>query len=131
MRRMLLCLLVMSCAERPLEAVDPIWGKQQCAHCAMLVSERPPSAQAITAEGKRKYFDDLGCMVAWEDRESPKVAARWVRAQDGSGWIDPEDAHFVGGQATPMDYGFLPEAQGRFSFSDVRASVREKAQRAR
>ncbi len=131
MKRMVLFLLLMSCAERALEAVDPVWGKQQCAHCAMLVSAKPPAAQAITAEGKRKYFDDVGCMVAWEDRESPNVAARWVRAPDGSGWLDPEGARFVGGQATPMDSGFLPGPDGRFTFSEVRAAVREKAQRPR
>ena len=131
MKRALLFLLVAGCSERVVEPEEPIWGKQQCAHCAMLVSAKPPAAQAITTEGKRKYFDDLGCMVAWEDRESPTVAARWVRAPDGSGWLDPERVHYVGGQATPMDSGFLPDAQGRFSFSDVRAAVREKAQRPR
>lgn len=131
MKRALLFLAVMSCAERPLEAVDPVWGKQQCAHCAMLVSAKPPAAQAITADGKRKHFDDLGCMVAWEDRESPKVAARWVRSPEGAGWLDPAAAHFVGGQATPMDSGFLPDPAGPFSFSDVRAAVRERARRPR
>lgn len=126
---MLLSMLVLGCAEGALKAEEPIWGKQQCAHCAMLVSEKPPSAQALTAEGKRRFFDDLGCLVAWEDREHPKVTARWVRDPSGTGWVDPVATHFSPGHPTPMDFGFLPDAQGAASFEQVRAAVREKAQR--
>lgn len=127
MKRWLLFLAVLGCSERVLKPEEPIWGKQQCSHCAMLVSERPPSAQAVTAEGKRYFFDDIGCMVAWEDRVAPRVAARWVRAPVGNAWADPATSRFSGGRPTPMDFGFLPDAQGTVTFDQLRDAVREKA----
>jgi len=120
-------LLVVGCAERAPGPEEPIWGKQQCAHCAMLVSEKAPAAQLLGTDGKRRFFDDLGCMVAWEDREQRQVKARWVRAPSGDGWVDPAATKFSGGKVTPMDFGFLPDAQGTLSFDQVRAVVREKA----
>ncbi len=126
MKRALAFLLLLGCGDRVLKPEEPIWGKQQCSHCAMLVSDRLASAQAVTAEGKRHFFDDIGCLAAWEDRENPKVAARWVHAPVGSGWTDPVTTHFSAGRTTPMDFGFLPDPQGAVTFEQVRDAVREK-----
>ena len=120
--------LLMGCSDGALKPGEPVWGKQQCAHCAMLVSQKPPAAQVLTTEGKRRFFDDVGCMVAWEERESPGVSARWVREPSGLGWVDPASAHFSAGHPTPMGFGFLPDAQGTITFEALRAAVKEKAQ---
>jgi hypothetical protein len=128
MKRALLLLMVVGCAEARLVAEEPVWGKQQCAHCAMLVSEKPPAAQAVTADSRRRFFDDVGCLVAWEQREQPTVAARWVRTPEGK-WVDPASTRFSSGQATPMDFGFLPSAEGSATFDDVRAAVQQKSAR--
>ena len=72
---------------------------------------------------------DLGCMVAWEDRENPKVTARWVRGPGGTGWVDPATTRFASGRTTPMDFGFLADSQGTATFDEVRAAVRQKSQR--
>lgn len=130
MKRALLFMLVLGCSETRLEAVEPIWGKQQCAHCAMLVSEKPPSAQAVTSDHKRRFFDDLGCLIAWELREKPQVTARWVRNPDGA-WVDPSATRFASGATTPMDFGFLPDPKGDADFDQVRAAVQEKVSRGR
>ena len=124
MRAALLIVLAMSCSDAPLAAVEPVWGKQQCSHCAMLVSEKPPAAQAVTSDSKRRFFDDVGCMIAWELREHPVVTARWVRA-DGK-WVDPAAARFSAGHSTPMDFGFLADSAGALGFAEVRAAVQEK-----
>lgn len=121
-------LLLLGCPERALAPVEPVWGKQSCAHCAMLVSEKAAAAQVVTADGQRRFFDDPGCMVAWEDREAPRVSARWVRGPGGAGWVDPTTARFSAGHPTPMDFGFLADTDG-VTFEQVRAAVREKAQR--
>jgi nitrous oxide reductase accessory protein NosL len=128
-RFFLAVVLLAGCTEASLKPEDPVWGKQQCAHCAMLVSEKPPAAQVVTSDGKRRFFDDVGCMVAWEDRESPKVSARWVRDPSGTGWVDPATTHFSAGHPTPMDFGFLPDAAGVITFELLRTAVREKARR--
>lgn len=126
MRATLLLLMLAGCTERVPGPEEPIWGKQQCSHCAMLVSEKAPAAQLLTAEGKRRFFDDLGCMVAFEEREHPKVAARWVRTPADDGWVDPATVKFSGGKVTPMDFGFLPDARGSVSFERVKVAVSEK-----
>lgn len=118
--------MVLGCSESVLKPEEPIWGKQQCAHCAMLVSDRPPAAQLVTADGKRHFFDDVGCMVAWEDHEGPRVAARWVHAPGGKGWTDPAATRFSAGRSTPMDFGFLPDARGTVTFDQLGDAVRGK-----
>lgn len=121
--------LLVSCAEKPPQPQDPYWGKQACAHCAMLVSEKAPAAQAVLKNGQRKFFDDVGCLVAWEAREHPEVVARWVRGPNAEGWVDPAQARFAEGQPTPMDYGFIAADEG-VSFDAVRAAVAQKERRA-
>lgn len=125
MKRVVVLLLLLSCADAKLEAVEPVWGNQQCAHCAMLVSAKAPAAQAVVeGSNRRLFFDDLGCMVAWELREHPHVVAQWVRADER--WVDPAGVHFSPGHSTPMDFGFLAEPSGALSFDDVKANVRDR-----
>lgn len=119
----LLALLV-GCTPGPDQAADPIWGKQACAHCSMLVSEKAPAAQLTLADGTRHYFDDLGCMAAWLDRSRSTPRQLWVR--QGEAWVPAASARFAPGARTPMDYGFLPAAEGGVSWDEVRAAVRQK-----
>ena len=56
--------LVSSCS-RADDVVEPVWGKQPCAHCAMVLSDRRFGAQLLTVTGDRAYFDDVGCMVLY------------------------------------------------------------------
>ncbi len=126
--RFVIALLLAACTQGAPQAEDPYWGKQPCAHCSMLVSETAPSAQALLENGQRKYFDDLGCLIAWEERKSPKLTARWVRTPADDGWVAPEATFFSTGHATPMDFGFLPSAKG-VSFGEVRVAVLSKTRR--
>ena len=114
MRRALLLLLACS---NGLEAVEPAWGKEQCAHCMMLVSEREPAAQLITADGTRRFFDDVGCMMAFNEA-NPK--ARWVHL--GNSWVPAETARYAPAR-TPMDYGFVAAKDG-ISFDELREKVK-------
>lgn len=125
MMRCLVLLLLLGCTEATLDAVEPVWGKQQCAHCAMLVSDKPPAAQVVTSDGKRRFFDDIGCMVAWEQREHVGVRARWVRVAES--WVDPTATRFREGQSTPMDFGFLADSQGVVTFEQVQQAVKAKS----
>lgn len=92
-------------ADRPLE---PVWGKQPCDHCAMLLDEPRFAAQLATPDGTHLYFDDVGCLAAWL-REHPRAGARtWVRRDNG--WLDAERARYTSGARTPMGYGFVAAA---------------------
>ena len=115
-------LLALGCedASRP---VDPVWGKQPCGHCAMLVSEPRFAAELSTKDQSRVFFDDVGCMAGYIAARHPDVQAMWVR-DDGGHWIDARTAHFEKGEKTPMDYGFTAKASGSTAWGDVEAAVK-------
>lgn len=106
--------------------VDPVWGKQTCAHCMMLLSDPRPSAQVQLDDGNLLYFDDIGCMVEWLAEGSRGLRGRWVRSVDGRGWNLAELTRFSEGNATPMDYGLLPAATG-MSFEEAKHAVQRRA----
>lgn len=112
-----LALLACDDTSRP---VDPVWGKQPCAHCAMLVSDPRFGAELATESGDRFFFDDPGCMAAYVQEKAPRVRAMWVH-QDGK-WVDAKTARFQRA-ASPMDYGFAPAKDGAFDWSAVVAAV--------
>ncbi len=100
------------------EAVDPVWGKEPCAHCRMLVGERRYAAQVVS-DGDRKYFDDIGCMVSFLAEH--KAERSWVRV-DGR-WADAKGARYAKGAKTPMDFGWEARAEGGVGWDEMRDDV--------
>lgn len=117
--------LALGC-ENASRALEPVWGKQPCAHCAMLLSEPRFGAQLTTEAGERFYFDDPGCMAAFEHDRHPRVHAAWVH--DAHGWIDARSARFERA-ASPMDYGFAPSAGGAADWQAVERAARARGER--
>ena len=107
------------------EPVDPVWGKQACGSCSMLVSEPPHAAELVTADGTRVFFDDVGCMAAYLVERDAKPRKLWVRSADAK-WIDARTAKFRSGQKTPMDYGFAVASDGDLDFAHIEAAARER-----
>ncbi len=116
----LFALALQACRSDTEHAVDPVWGKQACEHCAMLVSEHASAAELVTRDGDRKFFDDIGCMAMWI-KEHGEPAKAWVRAPDDSGWVDARTAKYRTDAKTPMDYGFVPSAGEGISWDEVRS----------
>jgi hypothetical protein len=103
---------------------EPIWGKQPCEECAMLLSEPRHGAQLVTADHERLYFDDLGCMVAWMRANPQPPLQTWVRAADDGQWLTAGKAGYRQGEHTPMGYGFVAVAgHGALEWSEVRRLV--------
>jgi hypothetical protein len=111
------------------EPVDPVWGKQACGSCSMLVSEPAHAAELVTADGARVFFDDIGCMATYLDERALQPKKSWVRS-DGR-WIDAQSAKFRSGEKTPMDYGFAAAADGDLDFGGVRVAARQRREAAR
>ena len=84
---------------------DPVWNKQACDHCKMLVSDKRYAASSLDARGQRLFFDDIGCMVAHES-DHPPVKAHWVRDEASGSWVEADKAFFRPGASTPMDFGY-------------------------
>ena len=121
----LLLLWLAACSPGMDEPAEPVWGKQACSHCAMLVTEQPPSAQLTLADGSRRFFDDVGCMVSFLAQEHAQVRHLWVR--QGSQWVAAERARYQAGASTPMDFGFVAAEQG-VDWATVQAAVRARSQ---
>jgi copper chaperone NosL len=113
------------------EPVDPVWGKEPCAHCKMLVSDKRFAAQLVTAEGDRHHFDDVGCMVLWMGEHKAAPKRFWARDAQTGQWLDARSARYASGARTPMDYGFEARAEGGVAWDEVRAAVAKKEREVR
>ena len=111
-------------------AAEPVWGKEPCAHCKMLVSDKRYAAQLIDEGGDRRFFDDLGCMVLFMEARKPPERA-WARDSVSGAWVDARTAKYVQGARTPMDFGFEARADGTIAFETMRTAVLEKKRGAR
>ncbi len=105
-------------ADKPL---DPVWGKQACDECAMLVDEPRFAAEAATPDGTHYSFDDVGCLAGWLREHADAHARAWVR-RDGA-WVRADDARFAVGARTPMGYGYVAARDG-VSWTEVQRHAR-------
>ena len=111
-------------------ATEPVWGKQPCAHCAMVLSDRRNGAELLTQGGDRLFFDDIGCMVTFleERREEPR--RMWAHDADTGAWLDAKAARYApSAAATPMDYGFEAQESGGIGWDEMRAAVLARPRR--
>ncbi len=107
-------------------AQDPVWGKQACDHCHMLVSDKRFAAQLVTQAGDRLHFDDVGCLAAYVAERHPQIAHAWVRTAAGS-WVDARRAHYATGFQTPMGYGVAAADSGKLDFTAMQRAVAASA----
>lgn len=117
--------LALACRQGPPEPQEPVWGKQACAHCAMLVSRPDSAAQYADTQGDVWFFDDLGCLVAWQV-EHPAKPGDLAWARQGKEWREVGKAHYSSGHTTPMDFGFVADPAGTAVWSDVQQAVQQR-----
>ena len=114
-------LLLLGACEDLGRPADPVWNKQDCAHCHMLLSDPRYAAQASTAKGARLYFDDVGCLAAMMQRDPASIRHAWVHGTGG--WRDAASARYAQGAPTPMGFGFAADEHGTLGFAAVRQAV--------
>jgi hypothetical protein len=86
----------------------PIWGKERCGSCAMLVDDRRFAGQAVSEKGEHLFFDDPGCLATYVSAH-PSVRHAWLLDEHGA-WMDAAAARFESSAKSPMDYGFQVKA---------------------
>lgn len=123
-----LCLVsIAACGRADDAAQEPVWGKQPCESCAMLLSDKAHGAQVLTEGDERLFFDDVGCLAMWSEQHPAAVRRRWVRTADTQVWLPLERAGFVAASHTPMDFGFAAtQAPGTATWPQVVAAVRAR-----
>lgn len=106
-------------------ATDPVWGKQPCAHCHMLVSDPATAAQLRTHTGERLHFDDVGCLVEHVAARGGEVDLAWVRDARGQ-WVNALRARYRSGASTPMGYGFVVDERGSLDFTRLQREIAQR-----
>lgn len=82
-------------------------GKTLCSDCSMMIRGLTYASQIVAPDGKTWFFDDLGCMARWLDKQVFKEdAVIWVYVKDTQRYIAAEDAHYTRDEITPIGYGF-------------------------
>src|SRR5262245_60146988 len=126
MKRLLLLLLLVAACTGSLLAEDPVWNKQSCDHCKMIVGDKRYAASLIDGKNQRHFFDDIGCMAAFES-ENDNIKVRWVRDERSGTWLDATKSFFREGASTPMDYGYSAHAEAPgATYAEVRQKLAEK-----
>lgn len=82
------------------------WDRVACAHCRMLLSEPRFAAQLVRERGETLFFDDPGCLVRWRAEHPQEAGAAWFHDSRSERWLAEAETAFVGGEVTPMGYGF-------------------------
>jgi nitrous oxide reductase accessory protein NosL len=128
---LLVVVLLLSGCEKKIttELHDIHWDRDMCKRCAMIVSDRKHTVQAINPKDGRSYmFDDIGCTVLWfhdEKIQWKKEAVLWVTDSNSGEWIDAKKAYYTSENVTSMAYGFMahktkPETNNEIvDFSEV------------
>jgi hypothetical protein len=124
---LLVSLIVVACDDAT-RAADPVWGKEACQSCAMLLSDPRFAAQLATEDGARVLFDDPGCMATWIAEGRGKVRRAWVRTAAGT-WVDARTARYARGQPSPMGFGFAVDEHGDAEWADVELAAGARARK--
>ena len=88
----------------------------QCSECNMDVEALSYAVQLITQEGNTYFFDDIGCVVLWLEKNHPDVHSVLTQTQDTHRWIDVKKAWYSRIAASPMGYGFAAYENKKPSF---------------
>lgn len=104
-KKIILCALVLlaflvSCKQKQVIAYD----RDRCSVCDMLISNRANSVYT-DAGGVHKVFDDIGCLL----KQNPNIKASevFIRPSKSDKFMSAKSLVFVGGNSTPMGYGFF------------------------
>lgn len=86
------------------------FDREVCERCKMVISDRHYAVQVVNpSDGKRYYYDDIGCTVLWfkeEQIEWKNEAIIYVTDAKSGEWIDARKAFWTFGAITPMNFGF-------------------------
>jgi copper chaperone NosL len=121
----------------PEDMVEIKWDRDTCMRCNMVISDRRFAVEMRGGEKNIVFkFDDIGCLVFWL-RDKAKIfpwivdpaTHLWVAdsASKGERWLDPRQAHYVGGShVSPMGYNYAAIAHpqhGSIDFTALRGQV--------
>lgn len=121
MKKITLILLVifisLSCTRKVDQSPREInFDRDICANCLMGLADQKFSAQSINNRNEVVWFDDLGCLIQYQDspdwqKFGGDQAVSYIGDSEHGGWIKVEEAWYVFGKPTPMGYGYSAISQ--------------------
>ena len=125
---LLMAVSASACAERSLEPahLDTKAG-EACAACRMVISSARTAGQVVSSDAEPLFFDDLGCLRTWLEREHDSIGAGtavYVADHRTGNWVPAGQAVF-GSSArveTPMGSGLLAYADNASLAADTAAA---------
>ena len=118
-------LLTLSCQERPSEPQDPIWERESCANCRMVLSEKRYAVQRILDSGETHFYDDINC--AMKHHHHPHEEGKlYVRPYGDEKWVPAEEVTYQSGLRTPMNSGYgAMMSKGDTSYQELVGKFKE------
>ena len=110
------------------KVIDVKANEYRCATCKMNVSQLDYVTQAVTKNGNTYFFDDIGCMILWMERNSTRVMKQYVKTLDTHRWMEAEKVYYSRIAPSPMGYGFAPVEvlrEGLISYSEMKVLMLE------
>ncbi|MCH8558011.1 MAG: nitrous oxide reductase accessory protein NosL [Balneolia bacterium] len=87
---------LMACEPGP---KDIMIGQDECAHCRMIISDKPFGSQMVSTTGKTWFFDSVECLAAYEltgGLEQDRIHSRWVPDfESPDTWVNAHEAHYL------------------------------------
>ena len=74
-----------------------------CPQCNMPIAK---SKEYSSHLNKKVYFDDMGCLILWSQKEEQDPSKAMVFTQDTKQYIPATEAFYTINERTPMGYGF-------------------------
>ena len=102
--QIILAVLALSCQDNKLEPTEPIWEREGCANCRMVLSEKRYAVQRILNSGETHFYDDINC--ALKHKHSDDDGKLFVRPYGDEKWISAEKVNYQSGLRTPMNSGY-------------------------
>lgn len=118
-------LIVAACQEvGTMTPQEPMWDKEPCARCRMVLSEKRYAVQRILNNGEIHFYDDLNCTFGHgHHKDDGKL---YVRPYGGENWVPAEDVKYVGGLRTPMNSGHGAVLEGgTITFEELQHKFKE------
>ncbi|MBN2366844.1 MAG: nitrous oxide reductase accessory protein NosL [Calditrichaeota bacterium] len=108
---MIIVIFMAECSNNNTENRPPeiLWGTDVCDECRMIINESRFASAYITENREIRRFDDIGCMITFENETAENVQKRWFRDFYDDIWIKPPEA-FIFHSAeiiTPMASGLI------------------------
>lgn len=121
----LMMLILTSCQESgELKPQDPLWGREGCARCRMVLSEKRYAVQRVLSNGEIHFYDDLNC--ALQHKHDEDNGTLYVHPHGQDQWVLAEEAKYQSGLRTPMNSGYGAVSEGgEMTFSEIQEKFKE------